>query len=247
MDYNELFQKFTEFKESCNKFDFSIYFNISLKNVIKWLINNRSIDADISYLFNSFYHVFMYEFNSMLLHKKYTYIDNLNKLSNKDRLDLINKCIYYFCDFYKDYINKLFYKDMIKNRQFIFLLENDKEKYLNSKTLLEKANCITRILLRIRVKIIQYYYFKISNRSHSSFDKYDIETIPIHFIFDKVCERLFNSKFVKKYYKSQIRLDDFRNYFEYKSNITSLITFEDDDYITNIPIYDLYYLIKECV
>lgn len=43
-EYNNLLLKYSEFKKYCDKFNFSIYFNGKFKEIINWLINNKTED-----------------------------------------------------------------------------------------------------------------------------------------------------------------------------------------------------------
>ena len=264
-NYNVLIQKYSEFKECCEKFDFSLYFNNNLKEVINWLINNKKentlddVDSDdeefkklnskenINCLFNNFYWVFNFEFNAMLYNKKYK--GNLNKLSNKERLKLINECIDYFCEFYKEYIQDLFVYDLKNDNQFIFLRNKDKDKYLNIEYMQDRTKCIISILTRIRFKIIKYYYDNLIDYLETIIDP---EKITIETIFKYSLSKLFNNDFVKKYSNNMKTVDKYHLYFSScntdELNIKEIIynNIEEEKFYDEwIPKDDLYYLINK--
>ena len=265
-EYNNILQKYSEFKKCCNKFNFSIYFQEKFQEVIKWLIDNRTTDyldeekdylyeenkeyseklnskeKTIQYIFNIFYHVFKFEFIRMLSSYETTY--NLNKLSNEKRLELINECIDYFCDFYKDYIQKIFINDLINDKPFIFLSEEDKNKYLEINNSNDRTYLILVILTRIRFKVIDYYIKDINNYLETIIGKDKLSNI---YVFKEICEKLFDKDFVKKYYKNDQIRSQFELYFipkeifDFIYNIEGINNFKCIDFI---PDTDIYYLIK---
>ncbi len=252
-EYNSLIIKYTELLQSCNNYDFSSYFKYNLKEVINWLINNKTEDIyedtddeeeieyyknlnskeNIQCLFNNFYWVFKFEFNAMIYHKKYPYdSSDLNKLSNDERLKLINECIDYFCDFYKEYIQKLFINNIMSNNHFIFLSDEYKNKYLQLDNSSDRSKLNSAIFYRIRFNVIDYY---IKDIDYIDMLKDKNENI-ILYVFKDICEKMFDKNFVKKFYTNKQMINQFKLYF---INIKNLKNRIENCYDFNIPKKDI--------